>query len=119
MRPLAAVAAAIIWTATSLQAQDARLFHQALNLYENGAYARAAGLFGQLDGPDAAGYKALCDIKARAEGFEESAGLFLENNPESILAPQIRFALGQYLVDQGRYAEADRQFISFSQSCVR
>ena len=116
IRPLAAVAAAIIWTATALQAQEPRLFRQALNLYENGAYGRAARLFDRLDGPDAAGYKVLCDIKSRAEGFEDRADLFLENNPESILAPQIQFAWGQYLFDEGRYAEADRHFTALSQS---
>ena len=116
IRPLAAAAAAIIWTATALEAQTPRLFRQALNLYENGAYTRAARLFERLDGPDAAGYKVLCDVKSRADGFEDRADLFLENHPESILAPQIQFAWGQYLFDEGQYAAADRHFTALSVS---
>ena len=116
IRPIAAVAAALIWTGTALQAQDTRLFRQALDLYENGVYDRAARLFGQVDGSMAEGYKILCDIQLRAEDAVDRADAFLEKYPESILAPQVNWALGRSLFDAGEYAAADHRFTRFSES---
>ena len=83
---------------------------QALELYRNGLYARAAELFDQGKDARSRGYSALCALALKTPGYEKQAVAFLDECPESVLAPQVEYRLALDLFDQARYEEASRHF---------
>ena len=104
---LAALAALLM--ISSAQAQTP-VYRQALELYQSGLYARAAELFDQGEDPLSRGYSALCALALHTPDYETRAAAYLEECPESVLAPLVQYRLGLDYFDQGRYEEASRHF---------
>ncbi len=96
-------------------------YKQAVRLYENGLYERARDIFVSLkDRGDAIseGYVALCSAKLKSSGYEKALTEYLENYPESSLAPQIHYQLGLDLFDREQYAEAKYELSQFSKDDI-
>ena len=83
---------------------------EALALYRNGLYARAAEIFDTGEDLLSRGYSALCALALKTPGYEQLAAAYLEDCPESILASQVEYRWALDLFDRGRYEEASRHF---------
>ena len=101
-----AVAAALLFQVGA----DAQNWQQVHKLYHAGMYSEAVRLVGNAQGQDADAYRALCALGMRADNAQPLALAFVGRNGEHVLAPQVRFGLGQLLFDQGAYEEALKQF---------
>ncbi len=101
-----AVAAALLFQVGA----DAQNWQQVHKLYHAGMYSEAVRLVGNAQGQDADAYRALCALGMRADNAQTLALAFVGRNGEHVLAPQVRFGLGQLLFDQGAYEEALKQF---------
>ena len=109
---VAACAALLLSAGFSAEAQEAPSapFREALQLYQKGSFNRAAELFGKMDDDMSRGYAALCAVKAGTKGFEKLAQAYLDASPESVLCPQIDWAWGKRLFDEGDYEGAYLHF---------
>ena len=109
---VAACAALLLSAGFSAKAQEtpSAPFREALQLYQKGSFDRAAELFGKLDDDLSRGYAALCAVKAGTKGFEKQAQAYLDASPESVLCPQINWAWGKRLFDEGDYENASFRF---------
>jgi tetratricopeptide (TPR) repeat protein len=101
-----AVAAALLFQVGA----EAQNWQQVHKLYHAGMYSEAVRLVGNAQGQDADAYRALCALGMRADNAQTLALAFVGRNGEHVLAPQVRFGLGQLLFDQGAYEEALKQF---------
>ncbi len=96
-------------------------YKQAVRLYENGLYERARDIFVSLKEKGdvlSEGYEALCSAKLKSSGYEKALTGYLENYPESSLAPQIHYQLGLDLFDKEEYAEAKYELSQFSKDDI-
>lgn len=113
-----AVFAAVLatWTAAALPGPLSKTYREAVRLYENGMFDRARVLFEEVSAkaegadPMSAGYALLCAIQQKAAGYEESIDNYARTYGETPLASQIHQLYATSLFDDGRYAEAGRQF---------
>ena len=101
-----AVAAALLFQVGA----GAQNWQQVHKLYHAGMYSEAVHLVGNAQGQDADAYRALCALGMRADNAQSLALAFVGRNGEHVLAPQVRFGLGQLLFDKGAYEEALKQF---------
>ncbi len=115
----AALAATIlsgVFTFAPAQDKKADAFREAVRLYDNGSYERAAVLFSSMDGEFAEGYKVLSDIALKKEGYEAEALDYLEKWPESKLCTDINWKWGSNLFDEGKYTDAAFRFTRISET---
>lgn len=110
---LAAVLTA--WTASALPGRFSKTYREAVRLYENGMFDRARVLFEEVSStspadPMSAGYALLCAIQQKAAGYEESINSYERTYGQTPLSSLIHQSYATSLFDDGRYAEAARQF---------
>ena len=103
---IAALAATLIFCSIT-NAQD---WAQIKSLYSAGMYSQASALLEKETSPTAQGWRALCALAMRTDDSYALADDFLYNYPENILAPQVGYALGLDLFDNGRFEEALTRF---------
>ena len=103
------ILAAILLSAAVYAAPDERtqIYREAVNLYNNGMYERAANLLDKIQGdPMSDGYAVLCAIKMQSEGFEHKLQEYEKNWHKSAISNVIDYEYGLVLFDRGRYDEA-------------
>lgn len=111
---------AIVMSVTGLSASDdggshklsnprTQTFREILKLQQRGMHNRAAVLFDELShevmSSDPEGYSILNDIIMDVTAYETSMNEYLERNPQSVMASQIRYHHAMNLFDQGVYEE--------------
>ena len=113
----AAVLAASLatWTASALPGSFSKTYREAVRLYENGMFDRARVLFEELsskkpEDPMSAGYALMCAVQQKAAGYEESIDNYVATYGCTPLSSPIHQLYATSLFDDGRYAEAAREF---------
>ena len=104
--------AAILLSATIYAAPDERtaIYREAVNLYNNGMYERAANLLDKIQGdPMSDGYALLCAIKMQSPGYEEKLADYERIWRKSSISNLIDYEYGLVLFDRGSYEEASRR----------
>ena len=104
--------AAILLSATIYAAPDERtaIYREAVNLYNNGMYERAANLLDKIQGdPMSDGYALLCAIKMQSPGYEEKLADYERIWRKSSISNLIDYEYGLVLFDRGAYDEASRR----------
>jgi len=85
-------------------------FREAMKLYEGGMYGRSRTLFERIDerysATDPEAYSVLSQVRDKAYGWDKVALAFLENNPHSVLVPQIRWFYAMNQFDAQNYRAA-------------
>ncbi|MCQ2143591.1 MAG: tetratricopeptide repeat protein [Bacteroidales bacterium] len=98
----------------SARLSRSREFAAAKELFNNGMFQKARENFEDLDVafPDVMtkGYAVLCGINLKSENYRAEMESYLSTYPYSILLPQMRYAYGLNLFDDGDYATAKEQF---------
>ena len=89
------------------QAQD---WSQLRDLYRAGMYAETVSRLEGVDGAMADGYRALCALQLGTENAYVQAQHFMDNWPECVLVPQVRYLYALDLFDRQRFEEALQQF---------
>ena len=93
-------------------------FREAVRLYENGMYSRSRTLFEKIGedysavAPEA--YSVLAQVREKTSGYAKAADAFLEENPHSVLVPQIRWHYAMNLFDDHYYKSAGEMLASVS-----
>ena len=89
---------------------DGKDFKEALRLYERGMTSRASSVLETIpEGVTAISpeeYAVLADVVMNIPGYHSGMEEFLKNNPESVLAFQIRYRHALNLFDAGNYQGA-------------
>lgn len=94
---------------------DEQLFRRARELFEREKYPAASRLFEQylathqadgLNGPEAMYFRALCALQLQNNDAEYQVITYLNRHPESGLANDLRFRLGQYYFERKAYRQA-------------
>lgn len=98
---------ALLMSATLISATD---FREILKLQQRGMHNRASVLYSGLSreviSSDPAGYALLCDVHMNVEGYKGRMEEFIENNPHSVLIPQLKFMHALNLFDAQDYTGA-------------
>lgn len=94
--------------ALSAQSRPQR-FREAVDLFENGAYAKARSIFDALGDPLSQAYSILCAVKVNSSDYPELVSGYLSANPNSSLAPQIHFASAVNAFAESDYDRALRE----------
>ena len=105
--------AAVLISASLSAAPDERtnIYREAVELYNNGMYERAAALLERIPGdPMSDGYALLCAIKMQSVGFEEKLSEYERNWRRSSISNVIDYEYARVLFDSGRYEEAAGRF---------
>lgn len=105
--------AAIFLSASLLAAPDGRrdIIREAVNLYNNGMYERAACLLEDCKGDaEAEGYSLLCDIKMQRKDVSTRLAEYEGKWKHSPVGNQISWEYARLLFDQGQYREALSRF---------
>ena len=112
-----AVLAAVLatWTASAIPGRFTKTYREAVRLYENGMFDRARVLFEGISSqtpqdPMSAGYALMCAIQQKAAGYEESIDSYTRTYGSTPLSSPIHQLYAVSLFDDGRYAEAAREF---------
>ena len=105
-KTVAALAASLIFCLGSY-AQDWSCIQ---SLYKAGMYSEASALLEKESSPTAIGWRALCALSMHTDDSYALADDFLGLYPENILAPQVGFAYGLDLFDNGRFEDALQRF---------
>ena len=105
-KTVAALAASLIFCLGS-HAQD---WSRIQSLYNAGMYSEVSALLEKESSPTALGWRALCALSMRTDDSYALADDFLGLYPENIMAPQVGFAYGLDLFDNGRYEDALARF---------
>ncbi len=112
-----AVLAAVLatWTASAIPGRFTKIYREAVRLYENGMFDRARVLFEGISSqtpqdPMSAGYALMCAIQQKAAGYEESIDSYTRTYGSTPLSSPIHQLYAVSLFDDGRYAEAAREF---------
>ena len=109
------IMAALLLSAAVYAAPDERtqIYREAVNLYNNGMYERAANLLDKIQGdPMSDGYSVLCAIKMQSEGFEKKLLEYEKTWHKSSISNLIDYEYGLVLFDRGRYDEASSRLNS-------
>ena len=106
MRKLLSALLVLLLMQAGAKAQD---WEQVSTLYRAGMYTEVLRLLDGQDGQDAWAWKTLCSLQMKTVNAPLMAHAFLARNPESPLAPQVRYRLAQNLFDDGDYARALEQ----------
>ena len=104
--------AAVMLSASLYAAPDERtdIYRQAVELYNNGMYERAANLLDKIQGdPMSDGYALLCAIKMQSQGFEDQLAAYEKTWRKSGISNLIDFEYARVLFDKGRYQEASER----------
>lgn len=113
---LTAIVAAFL-SVWGVQAQSGG-FREALNLHDMGMDVHSSFLFEELalkgDNVEAAGYAVLSDVILKTPGYIARMDAFLKEEPQSVAAPQIRFAHAKNLFDAQHYVSASSYFNQIS-----
>ena len=105
-KTVAALAASLIFCLGS-HAQD---WSRIQSLYIAGMYSEASALLEKETSPTAIGWRALCALSMRTDDSYALADDFLGLYPENIMAPQVGYAYGLDLFDNGRFEDALQRF---------
>lgn len=107
---LAAVSALLL-SATVLSGTD---FREILKLQKRGMHNRASLLYGGLSrevrSSEPEGYAILCDIYMNLDSYEMRMTEYIENNPHSVLVPQLRLGHALNLFEAQDYSTASDVF---------
>jgi tetratricopeptide (TPR) repeat protein len=106
MRKLLSAALVLLLVQTAATAQD---WQQVNTLYRAGMYREVLRLLDGQDSQEALAWKTLCTLQMRTDNAEAQARFFLLGNPESPVAPQVRYKLAQNFFDKGDYPQALEQ----------
>ncbi|MBR4775066.1 MAG: tetratricopeptide repeat protein [Bacteroidales bacterium] len=106
MRKLLMALLVLLLMQAGAAAQD---WEQVGTLYRAGMYREVLRLLDGQDGQNAFAWKTLCALQMRTDNAPKMARAFLTGNPESPLAPQVRYRLAQNFFDDGEYALALEQ----------
>ena len=106
MRKLLSALLVLLFVQAGASAQD---WGQISTLYRAGMYPEVLRLLDGQNGQDAWAWKTLCSLEMKTVNAPMMARAFLMGNPESPLAPQVRYRLAQNLFDDGDYARALEQ----------
>lgn len=93
-------------------------FREAVRLYENGMYSRSRTLFEKIGedysavAPEA--YSVLAQVREKTPGYAKTADTFLEENPHSVLVPQIKWHYAMNLFDDHNYKATGEMLASVS-----
>ena len=101
--------AAFLLSASLFAAPDEnqKLLKEAVNLYNNGMYERAASLLDRLKGDATAeGYSLLCAVKMKAENLDSRVEDYENQWHETPVSGQIDWEYARLLFDQSRYRDA-------------
>lgn len=115
---LAVFVSAMIVSA-SLEADELK---KALRLYEDGMLVRSRTIFNEAAKAGAAdplGLSVLTDVHLRTAGYESRMDDFLENHPNSVYSPQIRYAHAANLFNKQEYKAASEVFASIDREMLR
>ncbi|MBO7397393.1 MAG: tetratricopeptide repeat protein [Bacteroidales bacterium] len=112
MKRLYTVLAALA-LALSLHAQQP--WEKARALYRQGFYSEAMAVTEGRRGEMEEGYYVLSAQAAGIEGSSERARVYLDRYPESVLVPQVHYALGLSLFEGEHFDAAMREFETISQ----
>ena len=111
MRKLLSAALVLLTVQTVATAQD---WQQVNTLYRAGMYREVLRLLDGQDSQEALAWKTLCSLQMRTDNAEAEARGFLLGNPESPVAPQVRYKLAQNFFDEGDYPQAMEQLGAIS-----
>lgn len=104
--------ASVLLSLTVFAAPDERtdIYRQAVSLYANGMYERAASLLGQIPGdPMSDGYALLCAIKMQSPDFEKQLAKYEKDWHRSSISNLIDYEYARVLFDRGNYTDAWRR----------
>ena len=107
------ILAAVLLSASLFAAPDERtdIYREAVDLYNNGMYERAANLLDKIPGdPMSDGYALLCAIKMQSNGFEDKLADYEKTWRKSSISNLIDYEYALVLFDRGRYQEASQRF---------
>ena len=114
LKTLVTTLLAVTISTAGLMAQNsggARVFRQAVRLYENGMYGQARALFETLpDDPLSDGYAALCALKMRTDDGAELLEAYRLRYPSSSLSSALHLERARILFDEGKYQQAATEF---------
>ena len=105
--------AAVLLSVSVYAAPDERtdIYREAVNLYNNGMYERAANLLDKIHGdPMADGYALLCAIKMQSPGYEEKLADYERTWRKSSISNLIDYEYALVLFDRGLYEDASKRF---------
>ena len=103
----------MVTSPAALSAQSSpQRFREAVDLFENGAYAKARSIFDALGDPLSQAYSILCAVKVNSSDYPELAENYLGANPNCSLAPQIHFASAVNAFAEADYDRALRELHS-------
>ena len=105
---LAAVASVLLFLSPVCAGAQERseVFDEAVNLYDNGVYARARTLFTSLQDPVSEAYALLCAIKEKDPDYPVLYRRYFDTCPEPALGNQIRYEYASDLFEKEDYREA-------------
>lgn len=90
---------------------DPALFREAVTLYSNGMYERAATLFDKMHGePESDGYALLCSIKMKSAEVDELVAAYEKRWERTAVSDMVNWEYACLLFDAGRYKEALGRF---------
>lgn len=119
-KTILAALAAVLLSASAYAETDGRGLREALRLREKGLEVRSGALFDAMSresgktGPE--GLATLSDVVMRVPGYEAGMRQYMDENPHSVIIPQIVFAHGLNRFDEQDYAAASECFNSLSAS---
>ena len=105
--------AALLLSVSAFAAPDERtdIYREAVNLYNNSMYERAATLLEKIPGdPMSDGYALLCAIKMQSDGYEARLEKYEKDWRKSSISNLIDYEYALVLFDKGRFAEASDRF---------
>ena len=111
MKNIMAGLAAALLSASALYADvPVREYREILRLQENGMHGRSRHLFNEKAaasrGGDASGRAVLSEVIMNVPGYEARVKEFMEENPHSVLIPQITYRHALNLFDRQEYKAA-------------
>ena len=119
-KTILAALAALLLSASVYAETDGRGLREALRLRERGMEVRSGALFDAMaresGKTDPKGLAVLGDVVMRVPGYEAVMNQFMDENPHSVVIPQIVYAHGLNRFDDQDYVVASECFNSLSAS---
>ena len=117
-KTILAALAAVLLSASAYAETDGRGLREALRLREKGLEVRSGALFDAMSREsgktEPEGLATLSDVVMRVPGYEAGMRQYMDENPHSVIIPQIVFAHGLNRFDEQDYAVASECFNSLS-----